>query len=1715
MELVCYGTEAGRPRRFGIVFASMLLALGPMVAARAQTDAAQSTLVAADGTAIADAVDTELVTVTLLAADGTTPVVGHSVMLAVAAGGSAGLTISAPSGPSSAAGVVTFTVSSTISKVVTLQAIDLTDAIVINQTADVNFTPNTSDADNASVAAANGTAVADGVETDLITVTLLNALGNPVPGHDVSLAVSAGGAAGVSISAPSGVSDVAGVVTFTVSSTISKTVTFQATDDTDGVLITQTADVDFTPDLTDADASTVVAADGSAVADDLDTEVITVTVMNVASAPLSGRDVSLAVVAGGAAGVSISAPSGPSDAAGVVTFTVRSSISKVVTFQATDDTDGIIITQTVAVDFTPNETDPDTATVATADGSAVADGVETELVTVTLLNAAGNPMVGHDVSLAVIAGGAAGVSISAPSGVSSAAGVVTFTVSSTISKTVTFQATDDTDGVAITQTADVDFTPNVTHAGNSTVGSDDGSAVADGVETELITVTLLNAAGNPVFGHDVSLAVSAGGAAGVSIGAPSGVSSAAGVVTFTVSSTISKTVTFQATDDTDGVAIAQTADVDFTPSITDAGNSTVANDDGATVADGVETELITVTLLNAAGNPVFGHDVSLAVSAGGAAGVSISAPSGVSDAAGVVTFTVSSTISKTVTFQATDDTDGVPITQTVDVDFASNITDADTSTVVPDDGTAVADGLNTELITVTLLNNSGNPVFGHDVSLAVVAGGAAGVSISAPSGVSDAGGVVSFTVSSTVAKTVTFQATDDTDGVTITQTADVEFTPNFTDADTSTVVAADGSAVADGLDTELITVTVRNAADAPLPGRTVSLAVLAGGAAGVSISAPSGLSDVNGVVTFTVSSTISKVVTFQATDETDGTVITQTADVDFTPNVTDPDVATVVAADGGAVADDVDTELVTVTLLNAAGNPMVGHAVALVVSAGGGAGVSISAPSGVSDVGGVVTFTVRSSIAKVVTFQATDDTDGVVITQTAAVTFAPNVADADNATVVAADGTAVADGVETELITVTLLNALGHPVPGHDVSLAVIAGGADNVTISAPSGASDASGVVTFTVSASEPKVVTFQATDDTDGVVITQTAVVTFAANVASAATSTVVAADGSAIADGVATELITVTLRNAGGNPVWGHDVSLAIIAGGDAGVTISAPSGPSDAAGVVTFTVSSVQPKVIVLRAEDDTDGVTITQTAVVTFTPGAPHHLNFVVQPSNTDRATPLLVSIEIVDALDHRVNVTSPVTITLLDPDGCGGTLSGTTTKAAVAGLAEFTDAENVKVTATCHAYYLRASSAGVASVDSNLFHVGLGSNILCAAAGVTVHDTHTDLTATYAIEGDEVPAFTVAYGLKYGPGAATSIDTVLGTHVVTALGLRSPGLHTISLGDVRPALDRAVRHGDQLVVHIDSDNVVQEASDDDNIAATSLHVDLVLTDLLTDIRGGGSNARIFYTVVSPAAVPDFAIRVGLDWDRDGVIDEPLPDIYATDTLTQPGAHVVTVNLAETLLARGLNQDAPFGIIALLDVNNEVAEADNVGNNRRSTTDHGYVALTLALVNTLEPVLVGDELALLWRVANSGSVPATDAVLTLAIPGDLVFLQAESADDEQILEALEYGAGVAIALGTLPPGEILDVAVYLEARSRGQFNIWATVATDSYTVQAEDTRITVRGEGDEDGDPSGVVVEDITSTVHFVGLCGAAGVPLLTLNLLAMLVMKASLRARRR
>ena len=150
------------------------------------------------------------------------------------------------------------------------------------------------------------------------------------------------------------------------------------------------------------------------------------------------------------------------------------------------------------------------------------------------------------------------------------------------------------------------------------------------------------------------------------------------------------------------------------------------------------------------------------------------------------------------------------------------VVSAAASTVTASPASVVNDGVTTSTITVTLKAADSTPVAGRTVTLASSRG--ATDTISAASGASDASGVVTFTVSSSTAGSPVFTATDTTDSVTVTQTATVTFTAGAVSAAHSTVVAFPTSVTADGSTTSTITVTLKDAHNNPVAGKTVTLA---------------------------------------------------------------------------------------------------------------------------------------------------------------------------------------------------------------------------------------------------------------------------------------------------------------------------------------------------------------------------------------------------------------------------------------------------------------------------------------------------------------------------------------------------------------------------------------------------------------------------------------------------------------------------------------------------------------------------------------------------------------------------------------------------------------------------------------------------------------------------------------------------------------------------
>lgn len=174
-------------------------------------------------------------------------------------------------------------------------------------------------------------------------------------------------------------------------------------------------------------------------------------------------------------------------------------------------------------------------------------------------------------------------------------------------------------------------------------------------------------------------------------------------------------------------------------------------------------------------------------------------------------------------------------------------------------------------------------------------------------------------------------------------------------------------------------------------------------------------------------------------------------------------------------ADGATKGYVVVRLADAFGNIVAGKTVSLAAS-GGSAVITPSTGVSASN-NGIVKFAVTDLTAETVIFTATDVTEGVVLTQTAKIVF--GVPLAAGGSIVALTGSAAADGLNTDTITVTLQDSLARPTPGKRVTLSqtgssVIKGPSPSVT--------NASGQIQFIVTNTKQENVIYTAFDGSDG---------------------------------------------------------------------------------------------------------------------------------------------------------------------------------------------------------------------------------------------------------------------------------------------------------------------------------------------------------------------------------------------------------------------------------------------------------------------------------------------------------------------------------------------------------------------------------------------------------------------------------------------------------
>lgn len=397
---------------------------------------------------------------------------------------------------------------------------------------------------------------------------------------------------------------------------------------------------------------------------------------------------------------------------------------------------------------------------------------------------------------------------------------------------------------------------------------------------------------------------------------------------------------------------------------------------------------------------------------------------------------------------------GLTITQQATVLWVAGAFSPSVSILATNTTAVINNGIAGALITATLRDANANPI-----SLGVVAlsssRGPADI-ISAASGASSNGGVVTFIVSSSAAGVAVFNATDVSAGSTIVQTVSVTFTQ--VSAALSMVVATPSTVAADGLTPCTVVVTLFDSNATVVSGKNVTL--LSNRGLSDSISGSPGTTNASGMVVFTVVSIVAGTTDLITADDiTDAVLVTQTASITWTAGNVSASISNVTITPASQTADSVSIATATVYLLDQYTNAVPSKAAALVSNRG--VQDTLTYQGQISP--GVFVWTITTTKAGSSLFSATDTTDVLAITGTASVTWVAGLVSASVSTVQTLSATQTANGVSTTVIVVTLLDAYSNPVAGQTpIGLNSSRGAVDTIVGPSPS-ASNASGMVTFT----------------------------------------------------------------------------------------------------------------------------------------------------------------------------------------------------------------------------------------------------------------------------------------------------------------------------------------------------------------------------------------------------------------------------------------------------------------------------------------------------------------------------------------------------------------------------------------------------------------------------------------------------------------------------
>ena len=1038
----------------------------------------------------------------------------------------------------------------------------------IGNPATVTLTPGPVSASHSTVIASSGSASTDTGNTVTVTVTVLDANDNPIQGSHVVLDQ---GATSSSISpAPVTGADTAanGVATFTVSDTTAESVVYSAT--ASGTLLNQTAAVLYQPGTatqlvygqqpTNAVAAATVAPP------------VTVRILDAhGNLTSSNASVTLGIKAGtGTAGAALAGTSTRTASSGIATFNDLSIAKSGTAYRLTATATSLASADSATFDIAPGSAAAAHSTLTRAPASVTADGSSASTLTVHA----------KDVNDNNLTSGGATVVFHTDLGTLSSVtdngnGTYTATLTSTTAGTAHVDAT--LGGVAVANTVTVGFSAgSVPNAGQSVISGAPASLAAGATST--ITVQAKDVNGNNLTsgGATVVLATDHGTLGSVTDNSDG---------TYTATLDASTVGVAHVTGTLNGVAIGTPATVTFTPGSADAGHTVLSASPASIVANGASTSTITVHAKDVNDNNLTsgGATVTLATSRG-----SLSSVTDNNDGTYTATLTSSTTAG---TANITGTYNGTAIGNPTSVTLTPGAASAAHATITAGPASIVANGASTSTITVHAkdVNDNNLTSGGATVTLATSRG-----SLSAVTDNGD-GTYTATLTSSTTAGTANITGTYN--ATSIGNPTSVTFTPGAANAGHTVLSASPASIVANGASTSTITVHAKDVNDNNLStgGGTVTLATSRGSLSSVTD---------NGDGTYTATLTSSTTAgTASITGTYNGTAIGNPTSVTLIAGVLQPPATR---------RSPPARRRSSPTAPAPRRSPSTPRTSTTTTSRLGGATVTLATSRGslssVTDNGdGTYTATLTSSTTAG-TANITGTYNGTAIGNPTSVTLTPGAADAAHTTITAGPTTIVADGATTSTITV-------HAKDAND----------NNLTSAAPPSFSHTTSGIALVGHRQRRRHLHRHAhlldhrrhrhdhrhperhRDHRPGDRHVR-------AGAIDAAHSTVVASSGTASTDAPGNTTITVTVADAHNNPIPGATVTLA--ANGGSSNISPVLGGTSDANGQIVFTVDDTVAQTVVYSAT--ASGTLIVQSASVQFEPGAATHIVYLQQPTDGSR-----------------------------------------------------------------------------------------------------------------------------------------------------------------------------------------------------------------------------------------------------------------------------------------------------------------------------------------------------------------------------------------------------------------------------------------------------------------------------------------------------------------